>query len=169
MAEANGPPDAAARAARDRDTVERLYAGLAAHDGEAMAVCYAPGATFSDPLFTGLHDGEPQDMWRMLTSRAGDMTVELVAHDATGDGRGTANWVATYVFSATGNRVVNDVQSVFLFDPDGLIVDQQDDFDFWRWARQALGRTGLLLGWTPVLLHKVRDRSKGQLAAFRDR
>ena len=161
--------DATAQAARNQATIERLYGGLAAHDGEAMAACYASGATFTDPVFVDLHDGEPQDMWRMLTGRAGDMTVELVSHDATGDGRGTANWVATYVFSATGNRVVNDVQSVFQFNADGLIVDQQDDFDFWRWARQALGRTGLLLGWTPVLLHRVRDRSKGQLAAFRDR
>lgn len=167
MADAAGPPGVTDRAARDRATIERLYHGLAAHDGEAMAACYAAGATFNDPVFTGLHDGEAQDMWRMLTSRAADMTVELVAHDATGDGRGTANWVATYVFSATGNRVVNDVQSVFRFDAEGLIVDQQDDFDFWRWARQALGRTGLLLGWTPALLHKVRDRSKSQLAAFR--
>ena len=155
-------------AERDLATIERLYAGLAAHDGDAMAACYAPQATFTDPIFVGLGPGAAQDMWRMLTSRAVDMTVDLVEHEAGGDSRGTARWIAHYTFSSTGRRVVNDVQSLFRFDDAGLIVWQQDDFDFWRWARQALGRPGLLLGWTPVLQHKVRDTSKAQLAAFRD-
>ena len=155
--------------ADDLATIERLYAGMAAHDGDAMAACYAPEATFTDPVFTGLRAGEPGDMWRMLMSRSGDMAVHLTEHEATGDGRGSAHWIAHYTFSSTGNRVVSDVQSLFDFDHRGLIVWQQDDFDFWTWARQALGRPGLLLGWTPMLQHKVRDTSKGQLAAFRDK
>jgi hypothetical protein len=107
-------------------------------------------------------------MWRMLTARAQDMSVELVGRDAEAD-RGTAHWVARYTFGQTGRPVVNDVRSIFRFDDGGLIVDQQDDFDFWRWTRQALGRQGLLLGWTPVLQHAVRDRAMAGLEAFRTR
>ena len=140
-------------------TIEALYAALDRGDGEAMAALYAPRAT---------SDGEPGDMWRMLTSRAQDMSVELVGRDAEAD-RGTAHWVARYTFGQTGRPVVNDVRSVFRFDGSGRIVDQQDDFDFWRWARQALGRSGLLLGWTPVLQHQVRDRARAGLEAFRNR
>lgn len=149
-------------------TIEALYAALDRGDGEAMAELYAPEATFTDPVFVGLADGEPGDMWRMLTSRAQDMSVELVGRDAEAD-RGRAHWVARYTFGQTGRPVVNDVRSVFRFDGSGRIVDQQDDFDFWRWARQALGRSGLLLGWTPVLQHRVRDRARAGLEAFRNR
>ena len=149
-------------------TIEALYAALDRGDGEAMAALYAPQATFSDPVFGGLSDGEPGDMWRMLTARAQDMSVELVGRDAEAD-RGTAHWVARYTFGQTGRPVVNDVRSVFRFDGSGRIVDQQDDFDFWRWARQALGRRGLVLGWTPVLQHQVRDRARAGLEAFRSR
>jgi ketosteroid isomerase-like protein len=149
-------------------TIEALYAALDRGDGEAMAGLYAPEATFTDPVFVGLSDGEPGDMWRMLTARAQDMSVELVGRDAETD-RGTAHWVARYTFGQTGRPVVNDVRSVFRFDGSGRIVDQQDDFDFWRWARQALGRSGLLLGWTPVLQHQVRDRALAGLEAFRNR
>jgi ketosteroid isomerase-like protein len=155
-------------AEENRRTIETLYAALDRGDGETMAGLYAPRATFTDPVFVGLSDGEPGDMWRMLTGRAQDMTVELVDHHAEAD-RGTAHWVARYTFGQTGRHVVNDVRSIFRFDQGGRIVDQQDDFDFWRWARQALGRTGLLMGWTPVLQHRVRDRARAGLEAFRDR
>ena len=148
-------------------TIERLYAAMGSHDGEAMAACYAEGATFTDPVFVGLRDGETQDMWRMLVGRSRDMTVELVEHAVDGD-TGTANWVARYTFGQTGRPVVNDVRSMFRFDDAGLIVEQLDDFDFWRWARQALGPVGLLFGWTPVVQHSVRDKARAGLAAFRD-
>jgi ketosteroid isomerase-like protein len=149
-------------------TIQRLYAAMNSHDGEGMAACYAEGATFSDPVFVGLRDGETQDMWRMLVGRSRDMTVELVGHDVEGD-TGTAHWVARYTFGQTGRPVVNDVRSLFQFDHAGLIVEQYDDFDFWRWARQALGPAGWFAGWTPVLLHSVRDKARAGLNAFRDR
>jgi hypothetical protein len=149
-------------------TIERLYAAMDAHDGETMAACYAPQATFTDPVFVKLADGEPGDMWRMLTARSADLRVELREHDVDGSW-GTAHWVAHYTFGQTGRKVVNDVRSAMRFDDAGLIVTQRDEFDFWGWSRQALGPVGLLLGWTPVLQHSVRDKARGGLAAFRDR
>ena len=148
-------------------TIERLYAAMAAHDGEAMAACYAPEATFTDPVFVGLSDGEPGDMWRLLMSRSADLAVDLREHDVDG-AWGTAHWVATYTFGQTGRTVVNDVRSEMRFDDAGLIVKQRDEFDFWRWSKQALGPVGLLLGWTPVLQHSVRDKARGGLAAYRE-
>jgi ketosteroid isomerase-like protein len=155
-------------AAENRATVGRLYAAMDRHDGEAMAACYAVDAKFSDPVFVDLTGDEPGDMWRMLTSRSADLRVELVEHDAD-EREGTAHWMAHYTFAQTGRAVVNDVHSMFVFDDAGLIRVQRDEFDFWRWARQALGRRGQLLGWTPVLQHTVRDRARAGLEAFRDR
>lgn len=151
---------------QNEQTIRRLYDGLARHDGEAMASCYAPGATFSDPVFPGLQGDQAPDMWRMLTARATDLEVELPEAKAD-DEAGAARWIATYTFGATGKRVVNNVRSDFRFDGDGLIAEQRDDFPFWRWSRQALGAPGLLLGWTPLLRSKVRSNAAAELARFR--
>jgi hypothetical protein len=49
---------------------------------------------------------------------------------------------------------------------DGLIADQVDDFDFHRWARQAMGAGVLLLGWTPPLRNAVRRRARAGLDEY---
>ena len=141
--------------------IERFYAAFDDRDGAVMAACYAPGAHFSDPVFTDLNGDEPGAMWRMLTAQATDLRVELLEH--TED---RAHWRARYTFSQTGRPVVNDVRARFRFDGDGLIADHRDEFSFYRWARQALGTPGLLLGWTPLLRNKVRNSAAESLARF---
>jgi uncharacterized protein len=144
--------------------IERFYAAFAERDGDAMAACYAPDARFSDPVFGDLSGPEPGGMWRMLTGRAQDLTVDLVEHSAEG-GQGSARWIAHYTFTQTGRPVTNDVRASFRF-ADGLIAEHHDEFDFHRWARQALGTSGLLLGWTPLLRSAVRRRARAGLDEF---
>jgi ketosteroid isomerase-like protein len=145
--------------------IERFYSAFNERDGAAMAACYAPDATFSDPVFPDLHGSDPGNMWRMLTSRATDLRIELLEHQAD-DGRGSAHWVAHYTFAQTGRPVVNDVRASFRF-RDGRIADHRDQFDFHRWARQALGPSGLLLGWTPLLRKAVRRRAQAGLDEYK--
>ena len=147
----------------NEELIDRFYSAFARGDGTAMAACYAPGARFSDPVFTDLHDGEPGAMWRMLTGRAKDLTVRLSEHQAD-DERGRAHWVADYTFS-TGRRVHNDVHAEFKF-ANGLIAEHRDFFSFYAWARQALGPVGLALGWTPTLRGKVRREARTGLDEF---
>lgn len=144
--------------------LEGFYAAFARRDGDAMAAAYGPGATFTDPVFVGLRDGEPGAMWQMLTSRSTDLAVELVSCTAD-ETRGSAHWIARYTFAQTGRPVVNDVRSSFRF-ADGLIVEQRDEFDFRRWAGQALGLSGKLLGGTPVIRNAVRGKARAGLDAF---
>jgi ketosteroid isomerase-like protein len=146
------------------ELIERFYEAFGRREGDAMAACYAPDATFSDPVFPGLKGEEPGAMWRMLTARATDLEVDLVEHEA-GDENGSARWLASYTFTQTGRHVDNDVRATFRFD-DGLITDHRDEFGFHRWARQALGPTGLLLGWTPLLRTGVRRRARASLDDF---
>jgi ketosteroid isomerase-like protein len=148
----------------NRTLLDELYAAFGRSDGDAMSRCYAPDATFSDPVFVGLRGDEPGGMWRMLTSRAKDFSVELVSRDADAS-VGTAHWVARYRFAQTGRPVVNDVLSRFRF-ADGLIAEQVDEFDFYRWSRQALGPPGALLGWTPLLRRSVQRKARAGLDAF---
>lgn len=151
-------------AAANTQLIEGFYAAFGRRDGDAMAACYAPGATFSDPVFPDLSDGEPGAMWRMLTSRADDLEIELVEHEGS-EQSGTAHWLADYTFAQTGRKVHNDVRASFRFE-DGSIADHRDDFNFHAWARQALGPPGLLLGWTPLLRGATRRRARAQLEAF---
>jgi uncharacterized protein len=143
--------------------IAQLYEALNRHDGDAMARLYDPEGRFHDPAFGELSGAEAGDMWRMLTGRAEDLKVELAEHSAEGDS-GTAHWIATYTFS-TGRHVVNDIHARFRF-RDGLIIDHEDSFSFWRWARQALGPPGLILG-LPPMNQVVRRRARGDLAKFR--
>ena len=129
-----------------------------------MAVCYAPDARFSDPVFPDLEGQEPGAMWRMLTGRADDLKIELLEHQADDD-RGSARWVANYTFTQTGRPVTNGVRAAFRF-AEGLIAEHRDDFDFHRWSRQALGTPALLLGWTPILRASVRRRARAGLDEF---
>jgi ketosteroid isomerase-like protein len=145
--------------------IERFYAAFAERNGAAMAACYAPEVSFSDPVFPDLHGEEAGAMWRMLTERATDLRIELLEREA-GDERGSARWRAHYTFTQTGRPVVNDVRASFRF-AGGLIVEHRDEFDFHRWARQALGPVGLVLGWTPLLRASVRRRARAGLEQFR--
>ncbi|MBV6287164.1 nuclear transport factor 2 family protein [Pseudomonas aegrilactucae] len=144
--------------------ITRFYLAFQQLDAEAMAACYSPDVVFSDPAFGTLHGKDAGDMWRMLASRAKDfsLTFDNVRADERGGG---AHWVATYLFSQTGRVVVNDIQARFVI-RDGLIVEHHDHFDLWRWARQALGTKGLLLGWTPLVQGKVREQAAKGLRAF---
>jgi ketosteroid isomerase-like protein len=147
------------------ELIERFYSAFAARDGDAMAACYAPDARFSDPVFPDLRGDEPGAMWRMLTGRADDLSVQLAEHEA-GDERGSAHWLADYTFSATGRKVHNDVRAEFRF-ASGLIAEHRDAFSFHAWARQALGPVGLALGWTPIVKGKVRREAAAGLSAAR--
>lgn len=148
----------------NEDLIDRFYAAFDARDGSTMAACYTPDARFSDPVFQNLTGIEPGEMWRMLTERASDLKIELVERSAD-DAAGRAHWLARYTFTQTGRHVENDVRASFRFS-NGLIAEHEDSFDFYRWARQALGPQGLLLGWTPLLRAAVRRRARGGLDEF---
>lgn len=149
----------------NRATIERFYAAFGECNGAAMTACYAPGAHFRDPAFGDLEGDDIGAMWRMLTGRATDLKIELHEHEAEGE-TGSAHWIARYTFS-TGRPVVNDIQAEFRFAEDGKIADHVDDFDFRRWARQALGASGTLVALLPPLRAKARAKALGQLEDFK--
>ncbi|MBI5515122.1 MAG: nuclear transport factor 2 family protein [Deltaproteobacteria bacterium] len=144
--------------------LERFYQAFSRRDGEAMARCYAPDATFTDPVFQDLRGEEVGAMWRMLCKRAKDL--ELTWRDVTGDDtRGGASWEARYTFSGTGRRVHNVITARFVF-RDGLIIEHRDVFDLWRWTRMALGPVGVVLGWSSLVQGKLRRTARAGLDAW---
>jgi len=144
--------------------VRDFYAAFARHDAEAMARCYHADVFFTDPVFPALRGKDAGDMWRMLLSRAKDLEVTLDEASADDEG-GRAKWTARYTFTKTGRPVVNRVDAMFAF-RDGLIVRHYDGFSFWRWASQALGPMGKLLGWALPIKWKVRKDAAAALEKF---
>ena len=144
--------------------VRDFYAAFARHDAEAMARCYHADVFFTDPVFPALRGQDAGDMWRMLLSRAKDLEVTLDEASADDEG-GRAKWTARYTFTKTGRPVINRVDAMFAF-RDGLIVRHFDSFSFWRWASQALGPMGKLLGWSLPIKWKVRKDAAAALEKF---
>ena len=62
-------------------------------DPEAMAVLYAPDATFSDPAFGHLQGAEVRSMWRMLVGASKDLSV--TARDITANGDRAADGITS--------------------------------------------------------------------------
>jgi ketosteroid isomerase-like protein len=146
------------------DVIRKFYAAFQRRDHAAMAACYAPDATFSDPVFPALRGPAVAAMWRMLCERGADLRIE--ASEIEGDStRGSARWEAWYTFSATGRPVHNSIRASFTF-RDGRIQSHVDSFDLYRWARQALGLKGLLLGWAPPVQGAIRAQAARALDAF---
>ena len=145
-------------------TLERFFRAFADRDGEAMASCYHPDASFFDPVFGRLEGERVGAMWMMLTGAAEELDLTVASLDAD-DRTGSATWVPVYPFGTTGRRVRNEVSSSFEL-KDGLIVRQVDRFSFARWSRQALGPMGLVFGWVPLFRRRVRMLANGQLDRF---
>ena len=154
----------------NQTTLENFYTAFARLDADTMAASYAPEAVFEDAVFS-LHGHEQvTGMWRMLcdaTKAKGANVWKLKASGIEADAlTGKARWEADYRFSATGRMVHNVIDGAFEFNDKGLITRHEDSFDFWTWARQALGVPGLLLGWTPWLHSKVRAQAAGNLQKY---
>lgn len=146
--------------------IENLYKSLDAGKSEEMAAAYHPDATFKDPVFD-LSGSDIGDMWRMFLAPGSDLAVEVSGIEAD-DEAGKAHWEARYTYRPTGREVHNVVEAKFQF-RDNLIVHHQDSFNLSRWARQALGGTGALLGWTGFVQNRIRAKASKQLARFQSR
>lgn len=149
---------------KNEEVIERLYTALQNLDYETMISCYHPEATFKDPVFELSSKNEIAGMWTMLCKRAKEFEFhfdQVWADEETGKAR----LKAKYLFSKTNRMVHNNIEARFNF-KDGLIIEQIDSFDFWRWSRQALGLPGLVFGWSSFLQKKVQREARKNLEQF---
>jgi ketosteroid isomerase-like protein len=147
--------------------LERFYSAFARRDHVTMAGCYAPDATFSDPVFPSLQGAEVAGMWRMLCERGTDLRIQFRDVDATSE-TGSARWEAWYTYGPRRRPVHNTVAARFQFQG-GLILSHVDDFSLTRWARQALGPPGVLLGWAQPFQNAIRIHAGRSLRRYLER
>lgn len=143
--------------------IDKFYSSFARLDYATMISCYYPAAEFADPVFT-VQGKRVGAMWHMLTAASKNFSLTYSQIEAD-DQNGKAHWEARYSFSTSGRPVHNVIDAEFRF-RDGKIIWHRDHFDFWRWARMALGPSGVLLGWTPFLHERVRQTAAANLEKF---
>lgn len=144
--------------------IHKFYSAFQQGDFRTMQSLYHDRATFSDPVFQNLNSREVKAMWEMLLTSAKDLKVSFDGIRAD-QNSGEASWQAWYTFSRTGRPVHNIISARFEFD-DGKFISHRDHFSLWRWSRQALGPSGLLLGWSPIVASKVRTTARKSLDRF---
>jgi len=123
--------------------IYKFYTAFANADAEQMCECYHPNIQFRDPAFGLLKGKEVCQMWKMLIERSkGNIKIDFSQVKAN-EHLGSAFWIAKYNFSKTNRKIENSISAKFHFQ-DGLIIKQTDDFDIWKWSKQAFGLKGLL-------------------------
>ena len=148
------------------ELIEHFYASFARRDAAAMIACYAPGATFRDPIFD-VAGADVGAMWSMFCERGRDLALDWRDVRAD-DAGGAAHWEPRYTFSVTGRPVHNVIDSRFTF-RDGRIAAHADTFDLWRWSRMALGTKAVLLGWTPFVQKAIRAEARRSFEGWKAR
>lgn len=139
--------------------ITKFYTAFANADAGKMCECYHPNIEFRNPAFGLLKGNEVCQMWKMLIERSkGNLKIDFSEVKAN-ENLVSVFWTARYNFSKTNRKVVNSIVAKFHFQ-DGLIIKHIDDFDIWKWSKQALGVKGLLLGWTDLMQHKIQEQAR---------
>lgn len=145
--------------------IHKFYTAFSNCDFKEMASCYHQNIIFEDPAFGILHGESVKKMWQMLIEKSkGNIKIDfskLIANEFSG----SVHWIATYNFSQTNRKVVNIIDAKFEF-RDGLISKHTDNFDLFKWSKQALGWKGFLLGWTDFMKNKIRKTAQKSLEIY---
>ncbi len=147
------------------ELISRFYSAFQKLDYTTMQDCYSDDAVFSDPVFGLLDASETRAMWEMLCKRARDFSLVFGNIQLLDEEYATCEWTASYIFTATGRRVVNRIKAHMRI-KDGKIIEHSDAFALYKWMRQALGLPGLLFGWTAFFHRRLQKKARAGLDAF---
>jgi ketosteroid isomerase-like protein len=149
----------------NEQVITRFYSAFQKLDYQTMNACYSEDIVFSDPVFGLLRGDEVRYMWEMLCTNAKDFSLEFSNIQLLDEEYATCNWTATYTFSKTGRRVVNNIKA-FMKLHDGKITEHSDGFRLSTWIGQALGWKGVWFGWMGWMKRKVQRSARQNLIRF---
>jgi ketosteroid isomerase-like protein len=147
------------------DVIAKFYTAFQKLDYQTMNSCYSEDIVFNDPAFGMLEGEEAKAMWEMLCKNAKEFSLTFSNIQLLDEEYATCNWVATYKFSKTGRKVVNNIKAYMKL-KDGKIIEHSDAFKLSKWAAQSLGLPGILLGWTGFMKRKIQKNARKNLETF---
>lgn len=149
----------------NENIISRFYTAFQKLDYKTMNDCYSYDIVFSDPVFLVLKGDDAKAMWEMLCRNAKDFSLSYSNIRSVDEEYYTCDWTATYTFSKTGRRVVNNVKA-FMRLKDGKIIEHSDGFRLSTWISRAFGWKGILFGWSGFMKRAVQKRARKNLIAF---
>jgi limonene-1,2-epoxide hydrolase len=149
----------------NENTIIKFYTAFANADFKTMSECYAKEIHFRDPAFGTLTGEQVTMMWKMLLERSKGNLKVIFSNCKANEFSGSVQWQATYLFSKTNRMVINNISAQFQF-KDGLIIKHVDEFDLYKWSKQAFGITGFLLGWTGFFQGKIQKNAQESLQKY---
>ena len=141
-----------------------FYSSFQSKDADGMIEHYHPNLQFEDPAFGKLSYAETCGMWKMLCESAKDLSIEFSILKSE-DNYVEVRWIAEYTFSKTGRFVHNEITAEMTF-KDGKIIQHIDKFDLFKWAKQAMGLQGWLIGSTTFFRKKLQQQTNYQLSKY---
>ena len=149
-----------------KQIIQNFYTAFANKDAKTMVSLYHNDIVFKDPAFGVLKGEKAKNMWRMLcAAQKGKEFIVTCTNIQCDENVGSANWEAIYNFSKTGRKVHNKIKAEFEF-KDGKIIKHTDTFDLHKWAKQAMGFKGFLLGGTSFFKKKLNAQTNKLLSSF---
>ena len=145
--------------------INKFYSAFQQKDYKTMNSCYSNDIVFYDPAFEILRGDEARAMWEMLCKNASNFSLTYGNIIKLDNEYYTCDWVAIYTFSKTGRTVINNVRANMRF-ANGEIIEHSDAFSLHKWASQALGFTGKLIGWNSFFQRKIKNQAKKNLLKF---
>ncbi len=146
------------------EVATKFYFSFQQKNASGMVENYHPELQFHDPAFGELSYDKACAMWKMLCESARDLSIEFEIIKAE-ENYVETRWIAEYTFSKTNRLVKNEITARMQL-RDGLIIKHDDDFNLHRWAKQAFGMKGLLLGGTNLFKNKLQSQTNRQLTKF---
>ncbi len=149
--------------------ITQFYEAFQRLDGDAMAALYHDDIEFHDPAFGDLKGEQARNMWRMLCQSQQGKDFKVIFSNVQADGEtGSAHWEAFYYFGKAQKKVHNSIEASFKF-KDGKIIRHKDHFNLHKWSQQAMGLSGMMIGWTPFFRSKLRERTRSMLRKFEEK
>lgn len=149
------------------EVIHTFYTAFNQLDYKTMQSCYHDDIIFEDPVFGVLKGEHANNMWEMLcvSQKGKDFSVKHYNVLSDNINKASAMWEANYYYGKANRKVHNVIKANFEF-KDGLIFKHIDAFNLRKWAAQALGTKGRILGGTFYFKRKLRARSLTLLRNF---
>ncbi len=146
------------------ELIQKFYTAFQQKNAAEMISCYHDEIEFSDPAFGKLNGEKAKNMWKMLCQSSSELKIEfsdIIENKNTVN----AQWQAWYTFGKTDRSVHNIINAQFEF-KDEKIIRHTDNFNLRKWAGQALGFKGYLLGWTIFFKKNLQLQTNYMLDKF---
>jgi len=148
----------------NKNVITGLYNAYKERNPELMASFYTEDASFKDEIFGEVTGQEIPKVWEVVHSTTSNFYLYFHIVNVNKN-LATVNSQLSYTFKHTGRKIDISITSIFRFE-NGKIRHQVDEYSLWKWASQAFGVSGFLLGWNPKFKNKIRQSAQNTIASM---